>query len=717
MCERARVAWLDGMADSRTGAHFADRLTSRKGAWISLGLVLLIMTALFGAFTGAKAPERTGTAPAGSESVLVDELLAQFPDAGQQFVLTVVPRENGAELSTADLQQIETILPVLNQHADGETQQPRISDDGKAVVFVTPFAVGETNTDTAAALHELRKDIAQSAPAGFSMLVTGGPAFGADIAAAFEGADFTLLLVTIVIVALLLIITYRSPILWLIPLLVVALGDGLAGRITAAAGAAWNLEFDAGIISVLVFGAGTNYALLLISRYREELLRHEDHRHALSTAWRNTLPAILASNLTVVLALATLLLASIPMTRGLGIPAALGLIIALAAVLFLLPPLLAIVGRRVFWPFIPRPGHTVQVGRVWRSIASGVARRPVRSLLAGAALLAVMTAGLFGSSVGLNQLEKFRVQSESAAGLEVLSEHFPPGEAQPILVVANADYAAEVVDAVRDTAGVVRVVPVSTTDDGELTKIMVTSEYGPSTEQSLTQIRELRELVHGIAGAEALVGGAVASDLDARSGNTADLWMVAPLVLAVSFVVLLVLLRSLIAPLLLLIVNLASAVAAIGAGSWLSRVMFEQPALDLQVPLLAFLFLVALGIDYTIFLVHRARAEAGLLGTRDGMVEAVAHTGSVITSAGIVLAAVFAALGVLPLVTLGQLGLIVGIGVIVDTLLVRTVIVPAIFCIISERIWWPGSLRPAAPAAADSAAATRREDRTPAFVS
>ncbi len=210
--------------------------------------------------------------------------------------------------------------------------------------------------------------------------------------------------------------------------------------------------------------------------------------------------------------------------------------------------------------------------------------------------------------------------------------------------------------------GVVRAHPVGTTDDKSLTKIMVTSEYAPSTADSLTQITELRDAVHEVPGADAVVGGAVATDLDARAGNQQDLRLVAPLVLAVSFLVLLILLRSIVAPVLLLLVNLASAVAAIGAGAWLSRVLFGQHALDLQVPLLAFLFLVALGIDYTIFLVHRARAEAAVRGTREGMVEAVAHTGSVITSAGIVLAAVFAALGVLPLVTLGQLGLIVGVG-------------------------------------------------------
>lgn len=259
------------------------------------------------------------------------------------------------------------------------------------------------------------------------------------------------------------------------------------------------------------------------------------------------------------------------------------------------------------------------------------------------------------------------------------------------------------IDAVDGVDGILRAHPTAQTDDGALTTIMVTGEYAPGSEESLAQIVELRDAVHAVPGADALVGGATATDVDARAGNAHDLWLIAPLVLAVSFIVLLVLLRSLVAPVVLLGLNIASALAAIGAGAWLSRMLFDQHALDLQVPLLSFLFLVALGIDYTIFLVHRARAEAHTYGTRTGMVRAVAHTGGVITSAGIVLAGVFAALGVLPLVTLGQLGLIVGVGVIVDTLVVRTVIVPAVFGLLGDRIWWPGRVPRVGAAAADSA--------------
>lgn len=686
------------MAASGVQRHFSDRLTSRRGAWISLGLVVLLMVILFGAFGSAKAPAGNAQAPVDAESTQVAEILKTFPNADRQLVLVVASRDDGATLTDAQVGDLKGMLPVLDEHADADSTGPLVSDDGKAAVIVTPIKVGDTNADTAEVLKELRADVVEQTPTGLTLQVTGGPAFGADVASSFEGADFTLLLVTILIVALLLIITYRSPVLWLIPLVVVALADGLAGRLTAAAGSAWDLQFDGGIISVLVFGAGTNYALLLISRYREELLRTENHRQAMSTAWRKAAPAIIASNATVVLALLTLVLAVIPGTHGLGISSAIGLLVAVASVLFLLPPLLVVCGRRVFWPFVPRPaaasGTTAdkpapEHGRGWRRIAARVVKRPVVSLLAGVALLAVMATGLFGTSIGLNQIEKFRVQSESSIGLEVLSNHFPAGEAQPILIVSDTAQADAVLAAIDDVEGVVRAHTVATTED--LTKIMVTSDYAPSTEQSLNQITELRDAVHAVPGAHALVGGAVATDLDARAGNQADLLLIAPLVLAVSLLVLIILLRSVIAPVLLLVVNLASAVAAIGAGAWLSRMLFGQHALDLQVPLLAFLFLVALGIDYTIFLVHRARSEAAVLGTKSGMVEAIAHTGGVITSAGIVLAAVFAALGVLPLVTLGQLGLIVGVGVIVDTLVVRTVIVPAIFALIGDRIWWPGS--------------------------
>ncbi|SDR82853.1 MMPL family transporter [Microterricola viridarii] len=691
------------MSDSRVRSSLPERLTSRRGAWVSLTLVLLAIVALFGMLSGAEAPAGVSASPANSESAQVKALADQFAGSDEGSVLIVATRDDGGALTDADMAALTAQVPGIDAVTGHEASRPFTSEDGQAAVIQTSITLGEDNTATAQTVKALRAELADNPIHGITAQVTGGSAFGADIAASFEGADFTLLLVTIGIVALLLILTYRSPVLWLIPLTVVAIADRGASLATNAVGTALGLEFDAGIISVLVFGAGTNYALLLISRYREELLKTDDHRRALAAAWRGTAPAILASNVTVVLALLTLVFAVIPGTRGLGISSAVGLLIALAAVLFALPPLLAVCGRRVFWPFVPRPSAATAgqstagtsgtaTGSTrpgfWGAVATRVVARPVVSLVAGGALLAIMATGLFGTSIGLNQTEKFRVASESAAGLETLSEHFPAGESQPMIVIANSG-AIDEVRAAADIPGVVRVTPLGESEDGTLGKLMVTGEPGPGTPESLALVEDLRTAVHGVDGADALVGGAVAEDFDARAGNVQDLLLIAPLVLAVSFLVLLLLLRSLVAPLLLLVVNVFSAVAAIGLGAWLSRVLFGQDALDLQVPLLSFLFLVALGIDYTIFLVHRARSEAALHGTKQGMVRAVGRTGGVITSAGIVLAGVFAALGMLPLVTLGQLGLIVGLGVIVDTLVVRTVIVPAIFSLVGDRIWWP----------------------------
>lgn len=682
------------MADRSSRTPVSALLTSRRAAWVCLGVAVVILVALFGALARAEAPSGIEPAPANAESTRVDEALQRFPDADEQSVLVVASRADGAELSETDLAALKGTLPAIEADTGHEASGPTVSDDGLAALLIAPITVGDDNTATAEVVDALRDVLADHPVAGVEVLVTGGPAFGADVAAAFDGADFTLLAVTIAIVAVLLILTYRSPILWLLPLAVVGAADRLAGLVTAALGQAFDLQFDAGIISVLVFGAGTNYALLLVSRYREELARTPDHRAALASAWRATVPAIVASNVTVVLALLTLTLAAIPGTRGLGVASAAGLLVALLAVLFVLPPLLAVCGRKVFWPFVPSPDAGPRRGGAWRAVAGRVVRRPVVALLAGLAVLGIMAAGLVGTSTGLTQLEKFRVQSESAAGLELLSDHFPPGEAQPIMVVANTEKGEAVADAVSDVDGVVRARVVGESTDGSLSSIRVVGEPAPGTDDALALVDRVRVVAHGVDGAEALVGGAVATELDARAGNDRDLFLIAPLVLAVSFVVLTILLRSLVAPMLLLLVNLTSAVAALGAGAWLSRVLFDQHALDSQVPLLAFLFLVALGIDYTIFLVHRARKEAAGHGTRAGMVEAVSHTGGVITSAGIVLAGVFAALGVLPLVVLGQLGLIVGVGVLVDTLLVRTVVVPAIFGLLGKRMWWPSRVEP-----------------------
>ncbi|MCF2571714.1 MMPL family transporter [Brevibacterium sp. UCMA 11754] len=696
----------------------AHTLVSKRGSWFVLGGVVILVTLLFGLLSGAGEDRANESAPADSESTQAAQLLQKFPDADKQSVMVVASHDDGSVLSDTDQTELGKLSGSLGDYIDSaqnsdsstdassgdaasQASGPIMSDDGKAALLMVPIEVGLSNSDTADTVDGLRDFIADDSQAGeltdsgMSLLVTGGPAIGADIASAFGGADFTLLIVTIVIVALLLIISYRSPILWLLPLIVIGTADGLASTVTAAVGDALDLQFDSGIISVLVFGAGANYALLFISRYREELGRESDHRLALGSAWTHTASTILASNLTVVLSLLSLVFAVIPGTRGLGITAAIGLIIAAAAVLFALPPVLAICGKGVFWPFVPKvqegAEETAPKTSVWRTIATRVVKRPVIHLGAGIIILGVMATGLIGTSVGLDQSEKFRVQSESAQGLDVLSEHFPPGESQPIWVVTDSAHAEDVKDSVADIDGVVRanVIDETSTGGDSISKIMVTGEYAPDSPAGLDLVTDIRSDVHAIDGADAQVGGAAATELDARDGNAQDFLTIAPLVLAISFIILLGILRAPLVAGTLLVVNVASSAAAIGLGAFLSRTMFGQGALDAQVPILAFLFLVALGIDYSIFLSHRAKKESVVHGARQGMIEAVSHTGGVITSAGIVLAGVFAALGMLPLMVLGQLGLIVGVGVLVDTVLVRTVIVPAIFGLAGNRMWWP----------------------------
>lgn len=665
----------------------ARALTGKPSAW----LVLIAYLAVFGAVSGAlgslATASRDANLPAEAQSAIAAAQLDGFPSSGSQPVLVVTTRVDGQPLTQADQQAIAAVSSTF-----GGSPRATLSEDEHAAITVVPVPSSDDDSSNKQVIADLRTTIAEHLPAGLTMQVTGGPAFGADIAASFAGADVTLLVVTIAIVAVLLLITYRSPVLWLVPLVVVGLADGLAQTLTNALSSATGWHAEGGIVSVLVFGAGTNYALLMISRYREELHEHADHREALRVAWRRSIPAILASNLTVVGGMLTLLVALLPQTRGLGLASAAGLLVALVAVLVALPAALAIVGRRIFWPFVPRVTDQNQDERpgFWGSVARTVTARPVVSLVSGLALLAVLASGLMSVRVGLDQADQFRVASESATGLKTVAAHFPAGETSTLTVVGRADKQAALMKAIADTPGVARVVPAGEDTVNQRVALSVTGTAEPGSEQALQLVRDLRERTSQVEGGQAVVGGQTAQDLDRRDAQTRDFWLIAPLILLVCFMVMALLTRSFLAPVLLLTVNAASAAAAVGAGWWLSRAILDTPAYAIEVPLFAFLFLVALGVDYTIFLVERIRHEvADGASTRAATVRAVRHTGAVITSAGVVLAAVFAALGVLPLVVMGQLGIIVCLGVLVDTLVVRTVIVPALFSLIGDRIWWP----------------------------
>jgi RND superfamily putative drug exporter len=675
----------------------AGAVTGRRSWLLGLGLIVLGIGSMVLIGGNAAAGQAPLTLPTASESAKVYALASQFPAGDRVPLILVVSRVDSAVLDSADVTATRAALGRMQAltHPFGAISPapPMVSADGMAAIGVVPIRADLSGLVLGDGVAALRTAADAGLPAGLQAHVTGGPAFGADIANAFTDANVTLLAVTASVVALLLIATYRSPVLWLAPLLVIGFADRVATAVGTAVASLTGLSFDgatSGITSVLVFGAGTNYALLLISRYRQELRCHRKHRDALRRAVRMAGPAIVASNATVVLALLTLLCASTPSTRSLGALAACGLVVAAVSVLVVLPPLLALCGRRLFWPFIPRSdaGATLDSG-TWHRVAEWVARRRATVAVVSVALLAALATGLLGTRIGLTQTEQFRVQADSVSGYTVVAAHFPAGLTNPTLVVAPTASASQVQQAISSTPGVVSATESGRSTSG-LTKWSVVIDAAPSSDPAFKTVAALRHSTKAVS-AGALVGGPDAQSLDVRDAAARDRIVLIPSILAVILAVLYALLRSVLAPPTLLAATILGALAALGLGGWASMHVFAFPALDDSTPLFAFLFLAALGVDYTIFLVTRAREEAAQHGARDGMIRAVSATGGVITSAGIVLAAVFCALGVLPLIVLTQLGIIVGLGILLDTFIVRTLVIPALFAVIGDRIWWPAT--------------------------
>lgn len=675
----------------RSAIERLARVTTRKAtAWVVLVVAFLLAGGVMalGSSLGetSSAPDPL---PADAESAQVAELQQSFPGGDVLPAVAVVERAGG--LTEEDQQWLGEVSQRWAEITGNEVSPPIPATDGEALIVAIDVDAGVTGLDLTELVDDLREAADEDRPDGLTVQLTGGAAFAADISSAFEGADLRLLLVTAGVVALLLILTYRSPVLWLVPLTVIAVADRTASVATQIIAEWIGTGLDgstSGITSVLVFGAGTNYALLMVSRYREELRRHAHHRDALAAAVRGSTEAIVASNLTVVLALLVLTLSVAPNTRSLGVSAAIGLLIALLFALLVLPAALSLFGRGLFWPFVPRDGEEEKSrDGVWFRIARAVVSRPAVVLAAAAVILGVLASGLLGVKVGLSQTDQFRVEAESVDGLETLSKHFPPGAADPVTIVVPADEAEDVLAQVNQIDGVDSARPSGKSDD--LVKITATLEDAPATAESIETIETMRSELDGTG---ALVGGSVAKDLDSRNGAERDLKVIVPLILLVVLLVLFVVLRSVVTPLVLVTISVIATLSALGLGAWMSTHVFGFPALDVSTPIYAFLFLVALGVDYTVFLVLRAREESAEHSTVDAMVMAVGLTGGVITSAGIVLASVFAVLGVLPLITLTQVGLIVGLGILLDTFLVRTVVVPAVFALVGDRIWWPAAI-------------------------
>ena len=571
------------------------------------------------------------------------------------------------------------------------------SDDGRAALVIAPVTVPEGESQLLLDAADDIRGRLERAPAGLEAALTGPAGFSADAIKVFEGINSTLLFATAGLVFALLILIYRSPVFWFLPLLAVgfaeitvrAIGYGLAG-----AGVVVNGQ-TAGILLVLVFGAGTDYALLLVARYREELRRHEDAHEAMGLALRRAGPAILASGATNVCALMVLALAEVNGTAGLGPVGAMGVAVAMVAMLTVLPALLAMGGRRAFWPFIPRyqptGGAPPEERGVYRRVGDRIAHRPRPVWIGTLAGLLVLALGIFAFDSGITQQEDFRADTESVRGQELVAASFPAGASAPTDVIVPD--AARVPAVSAALGALAQTTSVRTLESGPPgTRLAATLEPDPYSAEALDLVPVMRAAARQAGGEGTLVGGPTATTYDLNQAAERDLKVLPPIVLLVILVIIGLLLRAVVAPLLLVGTVIVSFLASLGAGVVIFRYVFDFPGEDPSLPLFGFIFLVALGVDYNIFLMARVREESVRHGTHEGMIRGLAVTGAVITSAGIVLAGTFSVLAVLPLVTLTEIGFLVAFGVLLDTFIVRSVLLPATVIELDRRIWWPSRL-------------------------
>ncbi|MEU0152239.1 MMPL family transporter [Micromonospora fulviviridis] len=685
-----------------------------KYAVLLLWLALLVAAGPLAVKLGEVQDNSTlGALPAGAESSrAVQRAETAFPDSRHPLAIAVYVRDTG--LTPADRARVDADRAAFARFADGGAVSPPVAAaDGRALLLSLPVSLDDERR--AEAVGALKDRLADGAPPGLRTALTGEAAAEHDVFDAFSGMDGALLLATALTVALLLLVTYRSPVLWLIPLVAVAVANQLAGAVVylLARHAGLAVDFQSQtILTVLVFGVGVDYALLLIARYREELRRHADRHAAMAIALRRSAGAVCASAATVAIGLLCLLAADLPATRGLGPVGAVGIAAALLAMTTLLPAVLVLCGRWLFWPFVPRytPGAGTRDRAadhgVWRRIAGLVAGRPRVVWLGTAAALAALTLGIGNLGLGLPDDESFTTEVGSVAGQRLIAAHYPGGSAAPAEILAAAGTADRVVAAARAVPGVAEVGAPERSADGRWVRVPAVLAAAPDSDAARDTVTRLRTAVHAVPDARALVGGRTATVLDEERTVNRDNRVVIPLVLAVVLVILVLLLRSLVAPLLLMASVVLSYAAAMGAAGLLLDAL-GHPRLFVGVPLQAFLFLVALGVDYTIFLMTRVREEVARIGHRPGVLRALTVTGGVITSAGVVLAATFGALLVLPLVPSVQMGVIVAVGILLDTLLVRSLLIPALTLDLGVRTWWPGRLarRSPQPAPAEPALA------------
>ena len=674
---------------------------------------------LFGKLTSVQENDNSAFLPDSAESTKAVKLLESFAAGESTAFPTLVLLEGtvGPEV----LQQINAHLETVSDLKLGGTEVPLSkyllpgsqvtafpAPDGNAVlasILLDGAAIGEVlpNDEPVlpAIVEALREDFTPFAKElGFDSYVTGAGGLIGDLFGAFGDLDSTLLLTTLGVVAFILIIVYRSPILWILPLLSAVFALSTAGGVIYLL--AKNNVIDVsgqsqGILSVLVLGAGTDYALLLISRYREELHHHASRIDAMKAAYKGTVEPIVASGSTVSLGLLVLLLSDLSGNRGLGPIGAIGVVVAVITMVTLLPAFLVLFGRWIFWPRIPRfDDADTQLTGTWAKIGKVVERRPRRAWVFTGLLLVVLAA--FSTTLktdGLSTSESFTGNPESVVGQKLLLNHFPGGEGDPTKVILKNELIPMVSEKLRSVDGVTAVAPEANAagvivKDG-LSILNVTLSTAPDSRESRDRIPAIREAVKSID-KSILVGGTTAVFYDTDVAARHDNRTVIPVVLLLITLILGLLLRSIVSAVLLLGTVVLSYFATLGVCALVFNHIFGFAGADASFPLFAFIFLVALGIDYNIFLMTRVREEAGKLGTRKGVIKGLTVTGSVITSAGIVLAATFGVLGILPLVFLAELGFAVAFGVLLDTIIVRSILVPALVHQIGPKVWWPSKL-------------------------
>jgi putative drug exporter of the RND superfamily len=660
-------------------------------------IVIVLTWSLAGKLMGAEKNDASAYLPASAESTQELSLQSKFVVKNLNPAVVVYTRPSG--ITPADLRKAAAdarrfaALPAV----DGRVTGPIPSADHRAIQTIVGSSLG-FNSDIEGFIKNLKTTAARDDP-GLTVHIAGPAASAADQVKIFKGIDTTLLYATLAVIIVLLLLTYRSPILWLLPIISAWVSLTVAQAVIyllTQHGLVVNGQ-SGGILVVLVLGASTDYALLLVARYREELRRHEDRHEAMAIALRRAGPAIIASAGTVIAGMLCLMIAESADISGLGPVAAIGIAVGLLAMITLLPALLVIVGRWVFWPVRPRYGSAEPTTRgFWAGVGRRLAIRPRAVWVTTAVLLACAWLGLIGFKIGsLTTAQSFRGTPASVAAEQVVAQHFPGGAGEPVAVIGNAAAAPQLRAALARTNGIAAVSRPAVKDG--LVFLQGTLASKPDSAAAAATVDRVRAAVHAIPGANAKVGGGTAINSDVERYATNDRNLIIPLVLVVVMIILGLLLRSVVAAILLIGTVVLSFGAALGLSALVFRHVFGFAGADTAMPLFVFVFLVALGIDYNIFLMTRVREESKRSGTRMGAITGLGATGGVITSAGLILAGTFATLSTLPLVILTEIGVTVAIGVLIDTIIVRSVLVTALTLDVGRHMWWPSRLSRPSP--------------------